>query len=181
MPAPSQVRASVAVVEPTGHEGGAHWVPAGWSWQLPAPSQKPVVPQVVALSALHCPFGSIPFSATGRQVPGVPTSAHDMQLCVQAVVQQTPWAQNPLLQSPGSAQLAPGGRRPHDPLSQTKVGAQSASAVQVDLQAATPQRNGKQEVAGGVTQAPAPSHDDAGVSVTPPAGQDAAAHDVPCA
>jgi hypothetical protein len=48
MPAPSQVRANVAVVIPFGQEGPAHCVPAAWSWQPPLPSQKPVVPQVAA-------------------------------------------------------------------------------------------------------------------------------------
>ena len=123
----------------------------------------------------------MPSAAIGRHVPGVPTSAHDRQLAEQSVMQQTPWVQNPLLQSSATAQLAPGGRLPHEPPSQTLGGAQSASAVQVDLQAATPQRYGKQEVAAGVTHAPAPSHADAGVSVTPFAGQEAPAHGVPCA
>jgi hypothetical protein len=142
VPAPSQVRASVAVVPDIGQVGGAHWVPAAYSWQLPAPSQKPVFPQVVAPSAVHCPFGSMPSAGTGLQVPGVPPSAHDMQLPVQAVVQQTPWAQNPLWQSLPAAQLAAGGRRPHEPLLQMLGVAQSASAAQVDLQARVPHLNG---------------------------------------
>lgn len=144
------------------------------------PSQKPVCPQVEAPAARHWPFGSIPFAAIGRQVPSVPTSAHETHPAVQAVMQQTPCAQNPLWQSPGSAQLAPGGRRPHEPPLQTLGEAQSASAAHVDLHAAVPHRYGKQDVAGGVTQAPAPSHVDAGVSVMAFAGQDAAPHGVPC-
>jgi hypothetical protein len=72
----------------------------------------------------------------------VPVSAHDTQLPEQAVVQQTPCVQNPLWQSPASAQLAPGGRSPHEPPLQMFGDAQSASAAQVDLQAATPHRNG---------------------------------------
>ena len=179
LPAPSQVRASVAVVPDAGQVGGAHWVPAAYSWQLPAPSQKPVFPQVVAPAAVHWPFGSMPSAGTGLQVPGVPTSAHDVQLPLQAVMQQTPWAQNPLWQSPGAAQLAPGGRKPHEPLLQTLGVAQSASAVQVDLQARLPHLNGKQELCGGVTHAPAPSHADAGVSVLVFAGQLADAQGVP--
>ena len=109
----------------------------------------------------------------------MPTSAHDTQLPLQAVVQQTPWAQNPLWQSPGAAQLAPGGRNPHEPLLQTLGVAQSASAAHVDLQARLPHLNGKQELCGGVTHAPAPSHEDAGVSVLVFAGQLADAHGVP--
>ena len=64
---------------------------------------------------------------------------------------------------------------------QTAGGAQSASATQVDLQAAAPQRNGKQETAAGVTQLPAPSQVDWRVSVVVPAGQLAATHAVPSA
>ena len=181
VPFPSHVRASVAVVEPFGHDGGAHWVPAACSWQPPPPSQNPVLPQVAAPSALHCPLGSVPFAAIGLQVPRLPTSAHDMQLVLQAVVQQTPSAQSPLWQSAGPAQLAPGGRRPHELLMQTFGGAQSASLAQVDLHIATPHLNGKQELAAGVTHVPAPSQVDAGVSVIPLAGQVAAPQGVPCA
>ena len=180
MPAPSHVRASVAVVVPAGQDGGAHCVPASYSWQPPAPSQKPVMPQPEVLCVVHWPFGSMPPAVIGLQAPSVPTSAHDMQLPLQAVMQQTPWAQNPLWQSPGAAQLAPGGRKPHDPLLQTLGVAQSASAVQVDLKARLPHLNGKQELCGGVTHAPAPSHADAGVSVLVFAGQLAEAHGVPC-
>jgi hypothetical protein len=48
VPAPSQVRASVAAFAPSGHTGGAHCVPASYFWQAPAPSQKPFVPQLTA-------------------------------------------------------------------------------------------------------------------------------------
>jgi hypothetical protein len=142
VPFPSQVRGSVAVVEPIGHDGGAHWVPAACSWQPPPPLQKPVFPQVAAGSALHCPLGSVSPAAIGLQVPRLPTSAHDMQLVLQALVQQTPSAQNPLWQSAGPTQGAPGGRRPHELLIQTFGDAQSASLAQVDLHMATPHLNG---------------------------------------
>jgi hypothetical protein len=181
MPAPSQVRASVAVVDPVGHEGGAHWVPAAYSWQAALPSQRPVIPQVAAPWVVHCPLGSVPPAAIGLQVPTEPTSPHDVQLPVQAVAQQIPSAQKPLWQSPGAAQGAPAGRRPHEPLLHTLGDAQSASARQVALQAATPHLNGKHEVAGGVMHTPAPSQVDAGVSVMPLAGQLASAQGVPCA
>jgi hypothetical protein len=136
------VRASVAVVEPVGHDGSAHCVPAACSWQPPAPLQKPVRPQLVAAWAVHWPLGSIPSAGTGVHVPSVPDSVHDMQLAPQAVVQQTPATQKPLWQSVGAAQLAPGGRSPHELPVHTLGGAQSASAVQVDLQAAVPHLNG---------------------------------------
>jgi len=53
------------------------------------------------------------------------------------------------------------------------------SSTQIDLHAPVPHLNGTQELAGGVTHAPAPSQVDAGVSVTPPAGQLAAPQGVP--
>jgi hypothetical protein len=177
---PSQRRASVAVVPPSGQVGAAHSVPAAYSWQPPAPSHRPVVPQVAAPATVHWPFGSVPPAGTGLHIPSVPVSAHDRQLPVQADPQQTPCAQNPLMQSPAAAQLAPIGRRPHDPPLQTLGGAQSASAPHVDLHAATPHVNGKHELGGGVTQVPAPSQAEAGVSVMPVDGQLAAPHGVPC-
>jgi hypothetical protein len=53
--------------------------------------------------------------------------------------------------------------------------------VQLALQAEAPQRKGKQDVAAGVTQAPAPSQVEPGVKVVLFAGQLGAAHGVPCA
>ena len=94
-----------------------------------------------------------------------------MQLPVQSVLQQVPWAQMPLLHSVPSPQIAPSGLRPHDPFVQTPGGAQSASAVHDDLQTAVPQRNGKHEVADGVTQVPAPSQVPPGVNVVVFIGQ----------
>jgi hypothetical protein len=61
--------------------------------------------------------------------------------------------------------------RPHDPSLHTPGGAQSASAVHDDLQMAAPHRNGKQEVAVGVTHVPAPSQLPPGVNVVDPPGQ----------
>ena len=131
---------------------------------------------------MHWAFGSEAPAGTLVQVPSLPASAHEAQLAVQAVAQQTPWAQMPLPHSlPSPLQLAPFGLKPHDPAVHTAGGAQSASAAQIALQAALPQLNGKQEVAGGVTQVPAPSHADWRVSVVVPAGQVAAAQGVPFA
>jgi hypothetical protein len=42
------MRASVAVVVPIGQDGGVHCVPASYSWQPPAPSQKPLLAQDAA-------------------------------------------------------------------------------------------------------------------------------------
>ena len=178
-PAPSQVRASVAVVVPFGQAGPAHCVPAGKSWQAPAPLQKPVVPQVAAPWAVHCPVGSVPPAGIGEQVPALAGSAQDMHFDPQAVEQQTPWAQMPVPHSVPPAQTAPGGLSPHDPATQLAGWAQSALALQVDLQAAVPQAKGKQELDAGVAQAPAPSQVAAGVKVVPAAGQLAPAQAVP--
>ena len=116
------------------------------------------------------------------QVPALPVSPHDMQMPVQAVLQQIPREHMPLLHSTPSTQVPPFGLRPQEPLlPQTPGGAQSASAVQVDLQVVAPQRKGKQEVAVGTTHDPAPSQVDWPVWVVVPAGQVAAPQEVPCA
>jgi hypothetical protein len=174
------VRASVAVVVPAGHDGGAHSTPAAYSWQAPAPSQTPVVPQLAAPWSRHWPAGSRQPIGTGAQVPGLAAVAQDRHVPVQAVLQQTPCAQMPLVHSPPSPQIAPSGLRPHDPPPQTAGGAQSASAVHVARQAAAPHRNGKQEVAAAVRQVPAPSQLPAGVKVVVPDGQLAGRQAVPC-
>jgi hypothetical protein len=129
--------------------------------------QKPVVPQLAAPALAQRPPGSAPPVGTGLQVPALAASAHDRQVPVQALSQQTPWAQKPEAHSVPSAQAAPGGLSPHEPLAQTAGGAQSASAVHELLHTETPQRNGKQELEAGVTQAPAPSQVDPGVKLVP--------------
>ena len=144
------------------------------------PSQTPFVAQVPAPMSRHWPAGSGIPAATGRQVPAFPGVAHDMQAPLQAVWQQVPIAQIPLLHSIPSPQIAPLGLRPHDPPLQTPGGAQSASAVHEDLHTAAPQRNGKHDVAAGVTQVPAPSQVAPGVNVVVFTGQVAMLHGVPC-
>src|SRR3954470_16656314 len=116
-------------------------------------------------------MGSLPPSGTLVQVPSLLGSAHDVHTPLQAVSQQTPCAQLPERHSSAPAQVLPLSLRPHDPLVQTAGAAQSASAVQVALHTALPHRNGKHELPGGVTQAPAPSHDDTGVNAVEEAGQ----------
>jgi hypothetical protein len=58
---------------------------------------------------------------------------------VQAVLQQTPWAQMPELQSSGPAHFPPSGRLPQLPLLHEFGGVQSASTLQVVLHAPVPQ------------------------------------------
>ena len=138
------------------------------------------MPQLAAPWSRHWPAGFRVPAATATQLPALPAAAHDMHVPAQAVLQQTPCAQTPLAHSPPPPQTAPSGLRPHDPLPQTAGGAQSASAAQVALHAAAPQRNGKQEVAAAVRQVPAPSQLPAGVKVVVPVGHVATLQDVPC-
>ncbi len=87
----------------------------------------------------------------------------------------------PLPHSLPTPQTAPSGLRPHEPSTHTPGGAQSASAVQVDLHAAVPQRNGKHEVAAGAEHVPAPSQIPMGVNVVVLVGQVAGRQGVPWA
>jgi hypothetical protein len=128
VPLPLQVRAGVNV-DPL-HDGATHCVPAAYRRQAPLPLQKPSVPQVGAPASPHCPSGSIPFG-TLEHVPGVPATAHERQVPVQAVKQQTPCSQNPELHWAGAVHVAPGGRRPQLPLLQVFGEAQSAVVPQV--------------------------------------------------
>jgi hypothetical protein len=144
------------------------------------PSQKPVVPQLAAPCAMHCPVGSVPVGGIGVQAPRLPASAHDIHFEAQAVAQQAPCAQMLLVHSVAVAQTAPTGLSPQEPALQEAGETQSASAAQVDLHAAVPQRKGAHELDSGVTQLPAPSQLDAGVKVVPLAGQLAPAQEVPC-
>jgi len=97
------------------------------------------VPQVAAPWATHWLAGSVPPAGTAVQLPALPVSAHDMQVDPQAVVQQTPCAQIPVLHSVPPAQAAPVDFSPQDPPVQTAGGAQSAFEAHVALQAAVPQ------------------------------------------
>jgi hypothetical protein len=100
------------------------------------------------------------------QVPALPWTAHDLQLPVQVVAQQTPCAQWVDLQSPSAPQLAPGGLRPQLPFTQKLPLVQSASAEQVVLHdPVAPQVNGEQDWLIGALQVPAPSHRPAKSSV----------------
>lgn len=96
-------------------------------------------PQVAAPCATHWLAGSVPPAETGVQVPALPASAHDMQVDPQAVPQQIPCAQIPVLHSVPPAQTAPVDFSPHDPPVQTAGAAQSAFEVHVALQVAAPQ------------------------------------------
>ena len=104
--------------------------------QLPAPSHR---------DPGHLLNGSGAPLGTGLQTPTEPASAQEVQIPEQAVLQQTPWAQNPLLQSLLTVQgvlVMP----PHVPLRQRMPAKQSSLLAQVVLQIprATSQANGAQ-------------------------------------
>jgi hypothetical protein len=103
------------------------------------------------------------------QVPALPVIAHDLQVPVQTVAQQTASAQWRDLQSVSAAQVAPGGFGPQLPLTQKLLGpVQSASAEQVVLhEPVVPQMYGAQDWLAGALQLPAPSQRPAKDSVVP--------------
>jgi hypothetical protein len=114
-PAPSHVRCGVCV-DPT-QVGAAHWVVLGQKRQAPLPLQVPSVPQVVDTVVAHCVagVGAAPIG-TLLHAPTLPVSAHDLHVPVQALLQQTPWAQNVLMHSTPAVHEAPLGFLPHDTL-----------------------------------------------------------------
>jgi hypothetical protein len=125
--------------------------------------------------------GSVSPVGTLVQVPRALGSAHDLQVPPQVVEQQTPCSQTLLRHSAPLTQTAPFGLRPQEPPMQEAGAEQSALVVHVALQAPVPQMYGKQEVAPGVTQVPAPSQLDIPVNRVVPVGQDAARQVVPAA
>jgi hypothetical protein len=110
-----------------------HTVPEAYFSQAPEPSHVPSPPQVIIPSSVHCMSGSWP-AGTLVQVPALDGSAHDLQLPVQAVEQQTPCAQVPELHSTSLPQVAPTGFLPQLPWLLQVLGAmQSVSSPQVVL------------------------------------------------
>ena len=107
----------------------------------PAPTRSAAATAAVAMwpptarvTRLHLgtgrPSGSSP-AGTSVQVPALPATAHDLQVPVQAVMQQTPWAQMPELQSSSIAHVPPSGRLPQLPALQVFGAVQSPSTEQV--------------------------------------------------
>jgi hypothetical protein len=102
------------------------------------------------------------------QVPTLPETLHERQVPVQAVPQQTPCAQKPLLHSASPPQAPPIGFLPQLPLMQLLGAMQSASVMQIVRQRpSVPQTNGVHAWPGTPVQAPAPSQRNADVSVDP--------------
>jgi hypothetical protein len=108
--------------------------------QAPAPLQTPVVPQLDAGIAWHCPAGSAPPVRTGVQVPCFPATAHELQLPQLDDPQQTPSVQWPLAQLVSAAHAVPlGDRFVQLPAWQVSPDTQSAVVIHVVRQALAPQ------------------------------------------
>jgi hypothetical protein len=95
-PLPSQRAAEVSVDPP--HVCGVQSDPREYLRQAPVPSHTPSVPQVAIPWSVQSLRGSVPTSA-GRQVPTLPWAAQVTHNPLQAALQQTPSAQNPLAQA----------------------------------------------------------------------------------
>lgn len=129
--------------------------------------QEPSLPQLPAPSSAHWSSGSWP-PGTAVHAPALPASAQEVQVPLQAVLQQTPCAHCPLAHSVAPPHAVPRGFNPHEPFTQTLGAVQSPSCMQVALQAAaSPQVNGAQlRVVAGL-HFPAPSQVRTLVSVLP--------------
>ena len=114
----------------------------------------PSVLQLAGPWSRHWPAGSGAPAATGTQAPALPVWLQEKQLAVQALAQQTPWAQKLEAHSAAPEQRAPSGFFPQDPFWQTAGATQSASLAQTAPQAGPLQRKGAQEVAAGEAHRP---------------------------
>jgi len=113
------------------------------------------------------------------QAPTVPVSAHDWQVPVQAVLQQTPWAQNPEPHSVLPPQATPIPYFTQLPPMQKKLVTQSVSTVHDVLQTPVPHWYGLQDDVVAAGQLPLPLQARAEVSVEPV--QLAVPHETPLA
>jgi hypothetical protein len=108
-PALSQVAAAFRIAAL--HVAGAQGVSTGYLAQWPAPSQRPVVPQLWAVWSVQTWAGSVAIAATGWQLPSLPVTAHDRQLPHGPLEQQTPSVQNVLRHSVPDTHDAPSALR----------------------------------------------------------------------
>ena len=135
VPAPSQARADSAMVVLM-QARAAHCVPATYLRQPPAPSQVPSLAQVDAAAIGHwvATSGAEP-AGMGEQVPTLPVIEHDMQVPVQALLQQTlftQWPEAQVLSCPVE-QVPPIGIRPQLMLTQVLPDEQSAAVLVHDI------------------------------------------------
>ncbi len=162
VPAPSQVDLPVANFASVEQVAAAQVVPLAYFWQAPA-SHLPLLPQPAAPWSLHIPAGSaLPFG-TLVHVPRLPDRLQDWQAPPQAELQQTPWAQKPLLHWEFEVQLAPPPDLPHE-FDAHRFGVKHCESVAHELKHLLPlQTNGAQASVFGVTHLPAPSQVEMGV------------------
>jgi hypothetical protein len=113
------------------------------------PLQVPVVPQVDCGVTAHWPWGSGVPSATWPHRPSEPERLQVLQAPSQALLQHTPWAQNPDSHSSAALHSAPFCFRPHEPLMQWPS-THWVSLVQDLKQLFTLQTKGLQLIARGV-------------------------------
>jgi len=169
-PAPSQRDSGVTLLVLALQLLAAQLTPAAYFWQPPIPSHLPLVPQVEAACVTQMPCGSALLAGTDVQVP-LPLKLQATQPPVQAVAQQTLSTQWPEPQSASALQAAPLALGPHEPgivlVSQLFGGEHCVASLQEPKQAVRSglQTYGAQEIAVGVTHAPAPSQCDSGVTL----------------
>ncbi len=108
-----------------------------YSWQLPAPSHLPFVPQPAAPESLQVVRGSALPTATRVHLPCDPGSPQLRQAPVQALSQQTPSTHWPDLHSLPALQTWPFCLGPQLWLTQLMPVSQSLSALQTLVQAPT--------------------------------------------
>ena len=111
VPAPSHVDTAVDDVVPVAQEAPWQDVPETYFWQTPA-WHLPFVPQLMGPWSTQRAAGSMAPVATLLQTPREPGSAQLRQAPSQAVWQQMPCAQNPLLHWAPASQVAPSSTRP---------------------------------------------------------------------
>jgi hypothetical protein len=135
---------------------GAQGVPAAYLRQLPAPSQTPSVPQLVAPWSAQAARGSAAPAGTGAQRPIDDGSAHERQAPWQGSPQHTPSTQKVLAHSLPLVQLCPGSFGPQLPATHAWPVWQSASVAHFVLHAPPAQRKGAHTWTPGARQMPSP-------------------------
>ena len=133
-PAPSQCETGVAVIPV--HDAVPQATVVGPCWQALAPLQAPVLPQ--GGLAGHWPAGAAVPAGIAAQEP-LPFTLHAWQSGQEALPQQTPLVQKPLMHWAVVVQGRPLGFRAQLPAWQVNGATQSASAAHVVLQALLPQ------------------------------------------
>jgi hypothetical protein len=122
------------------HVSVPHTVFTAYLEHPPAPSQRPFVPQVVAPWSIQTPRRSAALAGRGVHVPRVAESEQLRHAPPQVSLQHTPSTQKPDPQSEAFVQTPPSCMGPQLWLTHAIPVVQSASVVQLGLQAADTQR-----------------------------------------